>query len=426
MSTQEDDVESRLKELINDIGEAAKKLIESKDEKVTLIHHDDADGITACALLKIALHDKFTVQTVCLEKTYPQIIKRIQESGSEPLIYVDLGSPHLKVISSMNPSGRTIIIIDHHDMEKVKAENITVLNPEVYGVDGGIYACGASLAYVFAKAIKGEVSRHAHLAVIGSVEIPGDVKGINKLVLEDAVKANVATYDKRTGKRSVLWNGRFVSPESLSTKLTIMASVGYYDEGPQKAIEACIKSSWSGLESFLKMLEERRRRAYSNVIARLQYEGLNKVGRVQWFHVGDSFCDMGVKVIGTFCSYLLHQRIVDDDKVLIGFMNMKRTIPGLGELDAEYVKVSARAPKKVLTLMETGALEPLSKVVAEAAKRLGGFGDGHMAAASGIIPKGRERDFVRIVNELLSKAKEKRELKKGTLESFLFPEKVKK
>lgn len=422
---QTDELEEKINALLAESEEAAKRLLESTSEKVIIVHHDDADGITACALLKLALEGRFRVHTICLEKAYPQAVKKLQAEGKEPIIYVDLGSPHLHIIASLNYQKRDIVVLDHHDMElfKPKDEHIVVLNPEVHGVDGGIYACGASLAYLFARSIRREVERYSHLAVIGSVEIPGEVRGLNLLALEDAVKAGVAIYDRTTGKKSILWDGKFTSPESLSTKLTVMASVGYYDGGPEKALKACIKCSWIGVEDYLKMLEEKRRKAYSSIIARLRYEGLNKLKRVQWFHVGDAFRDMGVKVIGTFCSYLIHQRLIDDDKILVGIMNMRREIPGLGDLDGDYVKVSARAPRKVLTLIETGSLEPLSKALADAAKRVGGFGDGHAAAASGIIPKGREREFIEIMDEAVVKEKE---IKRGgpTLESFLFPKKV--
>ncbi|MHC1600855.1 MAG: DHH family phosphoesterase [Candidatus Nezhaarchaeales archaeon] len=425
---QIDELKEKIEILLRESEKAAKRLLENTSEKVIIVHHDDADGVTACALLKLALEGKFEVHTICLEKAYPQAVKKLQAEGKEPIVYADLGSPHLRIIASLNYQRRDIIVLDHHDMEPFEHEDehVVVLNPEVHGVDGGIYACGASLAYLFARSIKKNMERYAHLAVIGSMEIPGEVRGLNLLALEDAVKAGVATYDKTTGKRSVLWDGRFTSPESLSTKLTIMASVGYYDGGPQKALEACIKCSWVGMEDYLKKLEEKRRKAYSNIIARLRYEGLNKLKRVQWFHVGDGFRDMGVKVIGTFCSYLMHQRLVDDDKVLVGIMNMRRELPGLGDLDGDYVKVSARAPRKVLTLIETGSLEPLSKALADAAKRVGGFGDGHAAAASGIIPKGKEREFVEIMDKIMTK--EAKEIKRGglTLESFLFPKKVEK
>ncbi|MEM4576947.1 MAG: DHH family phosphoesterase [Candidatus Nezhaarchaeales archaeon] len=422
------DIKRGLDEVLREIYESAKRLLEESSKKILIVHHDDADGIAAAALLKVALEDRFTVQAVCLEKTYPQAVKKLQAQGKEPIIYVDLGSPHVSMITSLNPQRRRIIVIDHHDLEftgKV-SEEVTILNPEVHGVDGGTYACGASLAYFFTRSIKENVEKHANLAVIGSVEIPGEIRGFNLLALNDAVRAGVAIYDEKNKKAKVLWDGKFTNPETLSTKLTIMASVGYYEGGPQKALSACVKCSWSGLEDLLDELEERRKRAYLNVLARLRYVGLNKLKWTQWFHVEDEFRDMGVKVIGTFCSYLMHQRIVDDNKVLVGIMNMKSYVPELGDLEGNYVKVSARAPKKILTLIETGSLRPLSKALAEAAKQVGGFGDGHLGAASGIIPKGREREFVEIMDKLLEKDVKgsEKDKAKTTLEKFLFPKKV--
>ena len=431
MELREDEqVRRGIEKVLKDSEEYAKRLLEVDADRVVIVHHDDADGVAAGALLKLALEGKFSTHIVCLEKTYPQIVKKLQAQGKEPIIYVDLGSPHAPLISELNELKRTIIIVDHHDLELKGeiGEEVMILNPEIYGVDGGTYACGASLAYFFARSIRRGMERYSGLAVIGSVEIPGEPRGLNLLAIGEAVRAGVATYDEKDKKSKVLWDGRFTKPEVLSTKLTVMASVGYYQEGPQRALESCVRCSWTGVENFLSLLEEKRKRAYSNVMSRLQYTGLNKLRRIQWFHVEDQFHDMGVKVIGTFCSYLMHQRIVDDDKVLVGMMNMRNDVPGLGALEGSYVKVSARAPKKVLTLIEAGSLEPLSKVLAEAAKHLGGFGDGHAAAASGIVPKGREREFVELMDRLLAKEERGPEKRVGrvTLEKFLFPKKVEK
>ena len=427
---EDEQVKRGIEKVLKESEEYAKRLLEVDADKVIIVHHDDADGVTAGALLKLALEGRFSTHTICLEKTYPQIVRKLQAQGREPIIYVDLGGPHVPLISKLNELRRTIIIVDHHDLELSGeiGEEVMVLNPETHGVDGGTYACGASLAYFFARSIKRGVEKYAGLAVIGSVEIPGKPKGLNLLALDEAMKTGVAVYDEESEKSKVLWDGKLTNPEALSTKLTVMASVGYYQDGPQKALDSCIKCSWAGVEDFLNSLEEKRKRAYSSVMSKLRYSGLNKLKRVQWFHVEDQFHDMGVKVIGTFCSYLMYQKIIDDNKVLVGMMNMRNEVPGLGALEGSYVKVSARAPKKVLTLIEAGSLEPLSKALAEAAKRLGGFGDGHAAAASGIVPKGREREFVELMDRLLSKDERSPEKRIGgvTLDRFLFPKKVEK
>ncbi|MDI9619746.1 MAG: DHH family phosphoesterase [Candidatus Nezhaarchaeota archaeon] len=421
------EVESKIRLLLKESYEAAKRLLEGLSDRVLIVYHDDADGVAACALLRLALEEKIIVNTICIEKVYPQAVRRLQAKGKEPIIYVDLGGPHLKLIATSNIDCREIVVIDHHDMEAFAAEHLTVLNPESLGLDGEIYACGASLAYFFSRSIKSEVKKYASLAVIGSTEIPGKPKGLNLAALQDAVESGVAAYDEDSSKRSVLWDNRFTSAESISSKLTAMTSVGYYSGGPEKALEACTRCSWKGMEDHLRSLEERRRNAYSKAISEVQRRGLSKLGRIQWFHVKDSFYDLGTKVIGTFCSYLLYRKLVDEDKVLVGFMNMKREIPGIGDLDGEYVKVSARAPSRVLSMIEAKRLEPLSRALADAAQRVGGFGDGHAAAASGIIPKGSEEEFVKIMNEeLLPGSVKDSKCASTTLETFLFPKKVEK
>ena len=76
-------------------------------------------------------------------------------------------------------------------------------------------------------------------------------------------------------------------------------------------------------------------------------------------------------------------------------------------------------------MIELGAMEPLSKLLPKAAEKVGGFGDGHAAAASGVIPKGRERDFISFMDEYAKKERVKEERRGATLMDFLSPKKVK-
>ena len=81
-------------------------------------------------------------------------------------------------------------------------------------------------------------------------------------------------------------------------------------------------------------------------------------------------------------------------KYLIGMMNVPPEIPGWGSLPAPLVKVSGRAPPILARLIENGERPALSMITAEACSSVGGFGDGHSVAASGVIPMGSEERFV--------------------------------
>ena len=75
---------------------------------------------------------------------------------------------------------------------------------------------------------------------------------------------------------------------------------------------------------------------------------------------------------------------------------------GLGKLPGPLVKVSGRAPQTLVAMIEKGTRLPLSRILPEACERLGGFGDGHSVAASGVFPVGREDSFVEEIDRLAS------------------------
>jgi len=121
----------------------------------------------------------------------------------------------------------------------------------------------------------------------------------------------------------------------------------------------------------------------------------------QWFHAQDIFKGMGTKVLGSFCSYLRFQRIVNPSKYLVGFTNMSRELPGFGQLDKDFVKVSSRAPDLLGKMIEGGKKPPLSEALPEACAIYGGFGDGHSVAASGILLEGAEEEFMQTFEKLV-------------------------
>jgi len=115
------------------------KEILRKANTVTLVYHDDADGVCSAALAVLGL-DKLRVsirRKICLEKLFPQAIKVIhsEQTENDVVLYVDLGSPHVdKIIKEIK--NEKVIIIDHHDPKRITSENVIHINPELYGLTG--------------------------------------------------------------------------------------------------------------------------------------------------------------------------------------------------------------------------------------------------------------------------------------------------
>lgn len=387
-----------LKEAINEFERWSPKL-------VYLIHHDDADGLTSAAIAKRALErEEMKTRSICIEKLYPDIVKRLHTSSGNVYFYLDIAAAHAKFISEENKGRNLTLILDHHDAEPSTDPLVYNLDPELYGISGEREVSGSSTVYIFSRMLNPRNIDVSHLAVIGSAEIPGDLRGINRMVLEDAVKKELVKVVVSTGKESyriIPFKGR--SNHSLSSKLTVLGSVGYYRGGPKMGIEACLKGFTSETESFIDELEEERKKANKRLLAQLYHGGLLKSSNVQWFHARDVFKGMGVKVVGSFCSLISYKPLVDGNKYIFGFMNIDREIPGFGLLEGDYVKVSARAPQKLGKLIMSGKKPPISKLLMEACRELGGNADGHAVAASGWIPRGQEETLIRKVNDAVSK-----------------------
>jgi hypothetical protein len=113
---------------------------------------------------------------------------------------------------------------------------------------------------------------------------------------------------------------------------------------------------------------------------------------------------MSGKVVGSFCSYLGYQRFVNPVKYLIAMMNVPPEVPGWGRLPSPLVKVSGRAPQPLAKMIETGKRPPLSRILPDSCTKVGGFGDGHTVAASGVFPIGSEQGFLDALDALASSA----------------------
>jgi len=368
-----------------------------------LIHHDEADGICSAAIALKALESiGFTVKSVCLEKLYREVLEEIySKSAYDIIVFTDIGSAHAGYISKLNVDNIPTIILDHHKPEKSSNPSVFNLSPDLYGIDGDEVSA-STVTYIFAKTIHPKLEDLSYLALIGSAEIPGPLKGLDLEAAMDAIRIGAAEPSGRNDYR-IKAMGKPLSYKRLSTILSILGSVGYYRGGPILGLKACLEGLTDQIESFASKLEEERKEANRKLLSKLYKSGLNIDGYTQWFHAGNTFSSMGVKVIGSFCSYLKYQRsIVRQDLYIIGFMNMSREIPGFNPLRSDYSKISGRLPDKLESDVRNGLKPPLSTIIPIACEAHGGFGDGHISAASGIILKGREEDFIGTFNKLIS------------------------
>lgn len=170
------------------VGKAILELKQTKPREIILVHHDDADGLCSDAIMKTALErEGYEVKAFCLKKVYPEVIESLHKGTGQTIFYVDIGSAHADFISECNSSQNLAIILDHHDPKPSTDPNVYDLNLEHYGFRGETGFSGATCNYLFAKALNGHSVDLSYLALVGSQEIPGDLTGLNKVVLDEAV-----------------------------------------------------------------------------------------------------------------------------------------------------------------------------------------------------------------------------------------------
>ncbi len=385
------------------LKEAAEEL-KSYTSRATLIFHDDADGLCAGAIASLTL-DRLGIEhgLVCIEKASPEIIKLIHSRGDILYIYLDIGSGRADAIADeLEESGGKAIIADHHDPVKAESKNLIHLNPELYGYSGETEVSGSTAAYLLMKQ-SCELRDAAWLAVVGSAEIPGPLRSLNRMALDDAVEVGDVEIEGSGEKERYVVTFLKKPWNKVSSTLTAIGSLGYYEGGPYEAVKN-LKSRKIPEES-AKRFQALRKKKFAQASAIISRRGLQIHGNVQWFHLKDLFKGLGSKSVGTLASILSYRRVVDPKRYLIGFMNFNSEIPSLGSLEGEWVKVSVRAPKPLSKLIRSGSMPPVSDLTIKAAARVGGSGDGHMYAASALIPGGKEEEFIEEFNRLIGELK---------------------
>jgi len=162
--------------------------------------------------------------------------------------------------------------------------------------------------------------------------------------------------------------------KEFATLLNSTARYGQYEVG----LQVCLGDRGKWLKEALNLLSGHRH----NLVEGLQFareEKIQKRTHLQYFHAGDGIRDT---IIGIVTNMLLNTEDVDKELPLIGFAFTEN-----GD-----VKVSARATQ---SLVDRGL--DLATVLTRAAKELNGVGGGHNIAAGATIPKGKEEEFLQMV-----------------------------
>ncbi|MGQ4833490.1 MAG: DHHA1 domain-containing protein [Candidatus Asgardarchaeia archaeon] len=197
---------SNFSTFISKAKEVAEIILEkiSKGERLIVISHYDADGITAAGIITEAIRRADGVFHTRIYRQLEEVfLPEIKEFEEGTIILTDFGSGQLSLIKDYL-KGKNVIILDHHTPEQVELKDITLyhLNPHIYGIDGSKEVSSAGIAYLVAKHMgkNEDLSAYAIVGALGDNQDKGkqnSLVGINKeIILEDAINSDVIEEKK--------------------------------------------------------------------------------------------------------------------------------------------------------------------------------------------------------------------------------------
>jgi hypothetical protein len=395
-----------IEQFIRAVNDTAKKVREEYQHSPCLVfHHNDADGIASGAILSAAFARlNMRVARYCLEKPFPEVVRRILEERDERLIVVaDFGSGVISQFVRLLPPDGKLLLLDHHQLEEgwgrghaPQSSRVFLLNPITLGINGSRGACAASVCALFAESLSPDNRDLTWLGVLGWLGDGHRDEGLNRVVSARALEGGSLSRDAR----GVFMKGDY-SLTSIVDGVNALGAFDYQRGGPDFALKGLLSGEIRGM---LHLAEKARGRYAEGVWGEdgiiLQH---HLTAPIQWFSLGDSCSDFGVKTVGLVCEDLIAQGRVDPDRYLVGFQRVPNAIPGIGPVPLNQVKVSMRLPTGIAAQVSGGAAAPLTELLPLVARSMGGLVDGcHPHAAAVSIDVGREEELIGLLAELLA------------------------
>lgn len=167
------------------------------DSLIHIISHLDADGISSAGqIIKYLIKNNISFQYTVLKQINEDQLKTIEESEADLFVFLDFGS-QIEIMEKFALKKRKdFLIIDHHKPER----DTFLLNINPYFVDlNGEIATTSTLTYLLINNIE-DYKELSYLALIGAIgdlqEEKGEFKGLNKLIMEEALEEKIVERKK--------------------------------------------------------------------------------------------------------------------------------------------------------------------------------------------------------------------------------------
>ncbi len=385
------------------MASAAEELERMPERVVQLFHHNDADGLTSGAILTRAFErNGFEVRRFCLEKPYPAVLEKVYEQEGKIIVFADFAGRIAPLLSELNQGRNLTLILDHHIAEPSTDARVLNLDPDLFGLKGDRDISGSATGYLFARTLDPANRDLAHLAAIGAVAdgffVDGALVSENRAAALEAVEQGWFRIEPREGGgEEYLLNGPrgWMPVLAFGDYLDVLGAVGYYGEGPEAGVRVCLEGVSEESDRMVDEYRATMRKAFDTEIAALRTDGFRHTRHIQWFHVGDRFFPMGVKMIGVFCDAVKVMDIVDPEKYIAGYQVVPDEVPGFGPVPMHQVKISMRVAPSMEEVIRSGRMPGLHTFLPEATHRLGGFSDAcHSLTAATTVEIGKEQQLI--------------------------------
>ena len=223
--------------LYQDLRKAA-DVLTNYDKYVQVVCHDDADGITAGAILTRALsRADFFLRTKVVNRLDESVIDELAREGMGLYVFTDIGSGYTDLIELLaDRTGAGIIVLDHHKVV-AKSNKFIQINCNDHGINGSFETSGSVMAFLFAV-----------------------VMDIRNFELLDLALAGAAG-DKQKIYGFIGLNGMLAELGEKNGIFRVDTGMELYGEGISKSIRHTFDPYFSGLsgreQEILKFLENR-------------------------------------------------------------------------------------------------------------------------------------------------------------------------
>ena len=446
-----DIIQKKQHSLLNRASEATDMLKEhiEKDSVIRLISHNDADGISAAAVIANALKEEdVQFHTTIIPRLKEDMVNQLRSEKYDLFIFSDMGSPFIK---EFNTYKHDVIVADHHQVNDTEAEsNVVHINPHLFGIDGSKDLCGAGSAYLAVRDLnKKHLAHFALIGAFGDMQGQGGFTGVNSTILGDAIESGVVEIHEGLKivskasepifkslaytfspplpgisgdlegaqefleKRGLSYGIKFtdledeekdllkdalinINPDIFGDCYTVPKEVPLLRDLEEYShiLDACGKNKKQGLGLSIALGEKdqaldaalRLQRQYRDQIVK-GLEWIKREGAQQLNAIQYLYSEDKVlkSVMGTIASIGLSVELLDNSKPVIGLSRLHRDI-----------KISGRTTRE---MVDRGV--NLGKALQDSSNNFNGTGGGHDIAAGAMIPYEAKDNFLHLVDEMV-------------------------